>query len=155
MVLDDFLFTPACSCFCPSDIREVKAGLPPLLSKCAPASLAPLPPFQAQPSVLREKANKIADELGCLLRRYDGLVAERTRLKLFPAIMQYDFGRHRSLYRPYDGRNRGCRMSYLTNELRKVETYIAIASGDLVILEHEVESVHYNMSRLRLADDLS
>lgn len=46
-------------------------------------------------------------------------------------------------------------MSYLTNELRKVETYIAIASGDLVILEHEVESVHYNMSRLRLADDLS
>lgn len=74
---DYLLYTPPYSTYSPRDLITLKAGPPPILH---------MPPFQAQPSILRERANTIAEDLGFLLRRYDAVVDERMRLKLFPAV---------------------------------------------------------------------
>lgn len=77
MAIDFLLKTPTSLHFSPRDFREVRAG-PPLGFE--------LPPFYGQPNVLREEADKIADDLGRLMRKYEGLVAARTQLKLLPVV---------------------------------------------------------------------
>lgn len=71
------LYSPPYSAFSPRDLITLKAGPPPNI---------PLPPFADSPGVLKERANEIAGDLGFLLRRYEAVVYERTRLKLFPAV---------------------------------------------------------------------
>lgn len=88
MTADYMLFTPLYPSFSPADLREIKAGPPIAGLRQPPPSSLLLPPFHAQPSVLRQEADDFANELGSLLRRYDGLTAERTRLKLFPGVSE-------------------------------------------------------------------
>lgn len=70
-------YSPPHSAFSPEDLVTLKAASPPSL---------PLPPFDASPAILKERASEIAADMGFLLRRYDAVIYERTKLKLLPAV---------------------------------------------------------------------
>lgn len=88
MTADHLLYMPPYPYFSPSGVIEAKAGPPIAGLRSPPPSSLLIPPFHAQPSILREEASAIVDDLGSLLRRYEGLAAERTRLKLYPGVSQ-------------------------------------------------------------------